>query len=193
MTAAAPQLVIFDCDGVLVDSEPISNEGWRASDCRGLSGDHAEAIATYKGRLLSDVVELAGLARKPAAGGFRRGSTNVKRTPSSDRLLRAIDFWRSRTPSSASERRARGLRRFPQGKAREDQFHAQPDRATAAVRRRCAVLGLLGAARQAAPGPVPVRGSNDGRQPGAVHGRRGHGARSEGCRRRGDQRVRICR
>ncbi len=65
MSAAAassgrPLLVIFDCDGVLVDSEPISNgvlaemlgeEGWELS--------LAEARASFQGHTLEEVREIA--------------------------------------------------------------------------------------------------------------------------------------
>ena len=52
-----PQLVIFDCDGVLVDSEPISNEVLaEALTAEGLPTTRLEALAEYKGLLLSDVV-----------------------------------------------------------------------------------------------------------------------------------------
>jgi HAD superfamily hydrolase (TIGR01509 family) len=57
---AVPRLVIFDCDGVLVDSEPISNEVLGAElTAVGLATTTEEAIARYKGRLLADVVERA--------------------------------------------------------------------------------------------------------------------------------------
>jgi HAD superfamily hydrolase (TIGR01509 family) len=54
------ELVIFDCDGVLVDSEPISNEVLAAVLTRdGLPTSTEEALARYKGRLMREVVELA--------------------------------------------------------------------------------------------------------------------------------------
>jgi HAD superfamily hydrolase (TIGR01509 family) len=60
MSAIVPQLVIFDCDGVLVDSEPISNEvlAYELTDA-GLPTTTREAIALYKGRILADVLALA--------------------------------------------------------------------------------------------------------------------------------------
>ncbi len=51
-----PALVIFDCDGVLVDSEPISNTVLAASlTAAGLPTTPEQALHEYKGRLLSDV------------------------------------------------------------------------------------------------------------------------------------------
>ena len=53
-------LVIFDCDGVLVDSEPISN-GVLAQMLteQGMSTTMAEAKATYQGMLLQEVLATA--------------------------------------------------------------------------------------------------------------------------------------
>jgi HAD superfamily hydrolase (TIGR01509 family) len=54
--AADLALVIFDCDGVLVDSEPISNAVLAASlTTVGLPTSAEEAVREYKGMLLSDV------------------------------------------------------------------------------------------------------------------------------------------
>jgi beta-phosphoglucomutase-like phosphatase (HAD superfamily) len=54
------ELVIFDCDGVLVDSEVISNEVLaRALSSEGLQTSLAEARAAYQGLLLSEVVQRA--------------------------------------------------------------------------------------------------------------------------------------
>jgi HAD superfamily hydrolase (TIGR01509 family) len=55
-----PRLVIFDCDGVLVDSEPISNRVLaEALTAEGLPTTLEEALAEYKGLLLSDVLARA--------------------------------------------------------------------------------------------------------------------------------------
>jgi HAD superfamily hydrolase (TIGR01509 family) len=55
--AASPRLVIFDCDGVLVDSEVISNEVLaRALSAEGLATTLAEARSAYQGLLLTEVV-----------------------------------------------------------------------------------------------------------------------------------------
>jgi HAD superfamily hydrolase (TIGR01509 family) len=58
--ARDPRLVIFDCDGVLVDSEPISNRVLaEALTAEGLPTTLEEALAEYKGLLLSDVLARA--------------------------------------------------------------------------------------------------------------------------------------
>jgi HAD superfamily hydrolase (TIGR01509 family) len=52
-----PELVIFDCDGVLVDSEPASNEVLAEMiGERGLRMTVAQARASFQGLLLKDVV-----------------------------------------------------------------------------------------------------------------------------------------
>jgi len=54
------ELVIFDCDGVLVDSEGISNEVLAAAlGDAGLPTTAGEALAEYRGLLLADVVARA--------------------------------------------------------------------------------------------------------------------------------------
>jgi HAD superfamily hydrolase (TIGR01509 family) len=51
-----PGLVIFDCDGVLVDSEAISNRVMAAAISReGLSITATEAQVTYQGMLLAEI------------------------------------------------------------------------------------------------------------------------------------------
>jgi beta-phosphoglucomutase-like phosphatase (HAD superfamily) len=60
------ELVIFDCDGVLVDSEVISNSVLaRALTAEGLPTTLAQARSEYQGLLLSEVVQRAhqGLGR----------------------------------------------------------------------------------------------------------------------------------
>ncbi|MBJ7458776.1 MAG: HAD family phosphatase [Thermoleophilaceae bacterium] len=54
------ELVIFDCDGVLVDSEPISNRvlAETLTDC-GLATTAEQALEFYKGRILRDVTARA--------------------------------------------------------------------------------------------------------------------------------------
>jgi HAD superfamily hydrolase (TIGR01509 family) len=54
------RLVIFDCDGVLVDSEPISNRVLaEALTAEGVPTTSEEAVAEYKGLLLSEIVARA--------------------------------------------------------------------------------------------------------------------------------------
>ncbi|MGH2958249.1 MAG: HAD family hydrolase [Solirubrobacterales bacterium] len=53
-------LVIFDCDGVLVDSETISNRVLAETlTANGLTTSPEQAVEFYKGRLLRDVTALA--------------------------------------------------------------------------------------------------------------------------------------
>jgi len=54
------ELVIFDCDGVLVDSEPLSNAVLAGALTRaGLPTTSEQAVATYKGLHIRDVLEHA--------------------------------------------------------------------------------------------------------------------------------------
>ena len=58
--SAPLDLVIFDCDGVLVDSEPLSNAVLaRALTRAGLPTSTEQAIATYKGLHIRDVLARA--------------------------------------------------------------------------------------------------------------------------------------
>ncbi len=60
MAAGPPKLVIFDCDGVLVDSEPISNTVLaRTLTDAGLPTTLDDALRDYEGRTLSDVADRA--------------------------------------------------------------------------------------------------------------------------------------
>lgn len=57
MAPPPPELVIFDCDGVLVDSEPISNRVLaRVLTRYGLAVSAEEALREYKGLLLRDLI-----------------------------------------------------------------------------------------------------------------------------------------
>jgi HAD superfamily hydrolase (TIGR01509 family) len=96
-----PALVIFDCDGVLVDSEPISGEVLARvlSEC-GLPTTVADAVAGYKGLILADVIRRAeerlGAALPPdfatrfegaRAEEFRR---RLKPVPGAEEAVRAV-------------------------------------------------------------------------------------------------------
>jgi HAD superfamily hydrolase (TIGR01509 family) len=55
-----PELVIFDCDGVLVDSETISNQVLaRTLTAAGVPTTTEESFATYQGLMLDDIVSTA--------------------------------------------------------------------------------------------------------------------------------------
>lgn len=68
----SPELVIFDCDGVLVDSEPLANEVLaRALSAYGLQMTVEECMATFVGLSMSSVVEKAnGMLGHPLPDHF---------------------------------------------------------------------------------------------------------------------------
>lgn len=90
--AHRPDLVIFDCDGVLVDSEPISGAVLaRALTDAGVPTTLQEALDTYKGRILADVLAIAEerLGRSlPPDFGERY---EAERAREFERSLQAID------------------------------------------------------------------------------------------------------
>ena len=54
-----PQLVIFDCDGVLVDSEPIANRVLAAMlNEQGLEISHGETMRCFVGRSMPNCIEI---------------------------------------------------------------------------------------------------------------------------------------
>ena len=56
-----PDLVIFDCDGVLVDSEPLSTAVLAAAlSAVGLPTSPDQAHDAYRGMLLADIAERVG-------------------------------------------------------------------------------------------------------------------------------------
>lgn len=60
MSAAPPALVIFDCDGVLVDSEPIANRVFtRMLAEQGLALDDAQMDQLFLGRTMAHCLALA--------------------------------------------------------------------------------------------------------------------------------------
>ena len=66
------QLVIFDCDGVLIDSEPIANRVLAAQLARaGLDMPPDEVMRTFVGATRDGCIELAGrLLGRPLPGDF---------------------------------------------------------------------------------------------------------------------------
>jgi HAD superfamily hydrolase (TIGR01509 family) len=98
---AAAELVIFDCDGVLVDTETISNEVLaRRLTAVGLPTTPDQATREYKGRLMSDIVDRvqerlgeplpAGFAddfERERAEVFRRGLAPI---PGAAEAVRAL-------------------------------------------------------------------------------------------------------
>jgi HAD superfamily hydrolase (TIGR01509 family) len=84
-------LVIFDCDGVLVDSEPISNGVLaRLLSEEGLPTTLAESRRDYQGLLLSEVVEAAeARLGRPLPAGWLAGYER-ERAEAFRRELRAV-------------------------------------------------------------------------------------------------------
>jgi HAD superfamily hydrolase (TIGR01509 family) len=85
------ELVIFDCDGVLVDSEPIANRIFSEMLCEaGLPMDYEETVRTFMGRSMPVCVQIASeRLGRPLPDGFvddfRRRTTEAFR-----RELRAV-------------------------------------------------------------------------------------------------------
>ena len=68
-TAARPELVVFDCDGVLVDSEPIANRVMaEAVTALGWPLTAADCIVRFKGHHLDTVIAAAGAAGMAVLG-----------------------------------------------------------------------------------------------------------------------------
>lgn len=67
-----PPLVIFDCDGVLVDSEPISCETLAEALCEiGLPLTPSETMQAFMGRSMKSVLEIVAARRgEPVPEGF---------------------------------------------------------------------------------------------------------------------------
>lgn len=92
MSALRPSLVIFDCDGVLVDSESISN-GVLAEMLgeQGLTMSLVEARARFQGLLLSEVLASAELMLgRPLPPGWLEQYVE-RRAAVFDAELRAVD------------------------------------------------------------------------------------------------------
>jgi HAD superfamily hydrolase (TIGR01509 family) len=73
-SAAMIELVIFDCDGVLVDSEPIANRVFaRELAAHGLAMTLGEVMRTFIGRSRDTCIDMAGRMRgEPLPPGFAR-------------------------------------------------------------------------------------------------------------------------
>ena len=69
---SVPKLVIFDCDGVLVDSEPIANRVFaRELTAHGLPMEADDVMRTFIGRSRDTCIEMAGRLRgAPLPAGF---------------------------------------------------------------------------------------------------------------------------
>jgi HAD superfamily hydrolase (TIGR01509 family) len=76
-------LIIFDCDGVLVDSEPLANTSFSAAlRAQGLDWDVAETMRRLMGRSLPSCVEIveAEIGRKLPADFLEKMQANTYRS-----------------------------------------------------------------------------------------------------------------
>ena len=185
-------LVIFDCDGVLVDSEPLAN----ASFSRGAQGagprlvgrgDDASADGPVAEVLRRD---LRGRARPQAARRLPREDAGGD-LPELSRRAAAAGRRREGGRAGAAGGRPRHLRR-KLGLAGEDALHARPHRPVGPVRRPHLQLEP-GAARQAVSRSLPACRDRHERAAVRLRRRRGFGARRAGGARRRHARARLCR
>jgi HAD superfamily hydrolase (TIGR01509 family) len=97
-----PELVIFDCDGVLVDSEGISAEVLaRALSAAGLPTSPGDALLAYKGLLMADLIRQAETQlAAPLPAGFVEAFEND----------RAVEFRRRLRPVAGAGDAVRSLR-----------------------------------------------------------------------------------
>ncbi|HEX3391258.1 MAG TPA: HAD hydrolase-like protein [Solirubrobacteraceae bacterium] len=155
------ELVIFDCDGVLVDSEVISNDVLaRALTAEGLPTTLAQARREYQGMLLSEVVARAqqSLGRELADSWVRRFERD--RAEAFRRELEAV-------PGAASTvQRVKDAGVLvcvaSQGSLQKTRMTLGLTGLRSLFPAHALFLGRAGAARKAPPGPVPARRRDDG-------------------------------
>lgn len=125
------ELVIFDCDGMLVDSEVISNSVLaRALTAEGLPTTLAQARREYQGLLLSEVVQRAqqGLGRALADDWVEQFEQFERdRTEAFHRELEPVPGTTSTVQRINKGRRHSGLCRLA-GRSPEDANDTRPDR-----------------------------------------------------------------
>ncbi|TIV87766.1 MAG: HAD family phosphatase, partial [Mesorhizobium sp.] len=112
---AQTRLMIFDCDGVLVDSEPLAAKAYeRVYEKHGMPGVHGGIIAQCIGMKQADIIvkikELTGHQFPPAADGDIWAETKLlfseelKPTPGIAPFLSAFAGNRCVASSSSVER-----------------------------------------------------------------------------------------
>lgn len=185
MSSVSPfDLVIFDCDGVLVDSEPLSclafeqvyaNHGMKLPE-----GTVAKGIGMKQADIMKMIEDMTGHRLPEEATSQFWPETKIlfaealQPTVGIASFLRELPQKRCVASSSQPERIAFSLEK--------DRY--QP------LFRRCGLFVQHGQARQASAGPVPVRSRQNGCRSGALRGdrgltlrcRRSHRGRHDGIR-----------
>jgi beta-phosphoglucomutase-like phosphatase (HAD superfamily) len=135
------ELVIFDCDGVLVDSEVISNEVLaRMLTREGLPTTLSEARGACQGLLLTDIRDQAeAKLGRPLPPGWL-AEYERERAEEFRRSLKAVP-GAAEAVTAGQGRRIEGLRRFAR-RIGKDTTDARADRPSRTIPRWRAVLGL---------------------------------------------------
>ena len=156
--------MIFDCDGVLVDSEPLSTSVLAAClTAAGVATSAPEALERYRGKLLTEVG-----ARRRAATGPTRCPTDSSATTSASARRR---FATSLQPIAGARETVQAVIAAGAAVCVASQGKRAKTELTLTL---TGLRDLFGAdalfsaddvrARQAASGPVPARGRGDGRR-----------------------------
>ncbi len=184
------ELVIFDCDGVLVDSEAISNEVLaRMLTREGLPTTFAEARRACQGLLLTDVRDRAQAKLGRPFPPDWIAEYEHERNEAFHRELKA-GKGRSRGGTACQGSRTEGLR-CVSGSVDQDTIDARANRPARPVPARRAVLCLRRATPQARPRALSTCGRHNERQATSLRGHRGHPFGGHGCCRRRDAGCRL--
>ncbi len=181
------QLVIFDCDGVLVDSEPVANRtlGQMLREL-GLDFTQEQIFQNFVGYSLPHCMRvIEGMLGRAPPENFLRD-------------LQARTFAAFKTELRAMPGIEDALDRLhvpfcvaSSGDHEKMKHHARHHRPAAALR-RAHLQRHAGRARQACSGRVPVRGASSSERSRSVRGRRRHAAWRAGRRCSGNDGVRLC-
>ena len=188
MTMHPPKLVIFDCDGVLVDSEPLSLDVLvRVLRNAGVDMDAEEATERFLGKSLKTMSDILhddyGLAvddhflEQMRLDLYQRFRQELQPVAGIATALDELDLPRCVASSSQMERIRLSLTITGLiGKLEPHLFSSS-----------------MGQARQAGPGPLSACRSRNGDAAGKLHRRRRQPGRHRGGKGCGDAGFRLCR